>query len=107
MESPYEADVKACIEVMKNDGIILYPTDTIWGLGCSALNEKAMGKIFDIKKRSPHKSFVLLMTDVKQLSKYIANPIPPGVPAGKVYSANYGYLRRCHSFAGCRHCKRW
>lgn len=76
METPYEQDVKHCISVMNNDGVILYPTDTIWGLGCDAHNVKAIEKIFDIKRRDKHKSFVLLMTDVRQLSKYIANPLP-------------------------------
>jgi L-threonylcarbamoyladenylate synthase len=74
MDSPFESDVKNCIQVIKNDGVILYPTDTIWGIGCDAHNEKAIQKIFEIKKRDTKKSFVLLMTDAKQLSKYIANP---------------------------------
>jgi L-threonylcarbamoyladenylate synthase len=76
METPYEDDVKTCVQVMNHDGVILYPTDTIWGLGCSAQSEQAIDKIFEIKKRSPQKSFVLLMTDVKQLSRYLANPLP-------------------------------
>lgn len=76
MESPYEVDVKHCVETMKNDGVILYPTDTIWGLGCDAHHEKAIEKIFEIKKRDKQKSFVILMTDVRQLSKYIADPLP-------------------------------
>ena len=76
MESPYETDIKQCVQILKNDGVILYPTDTIWGLGCDAHHEKAIEKIYQIKQRELHKSFVLLMTDVKQLSNYIANPIP-------------------------------
>jgi L-threonylcarbamoyladenylate synthase len=76
METPYEDDVKTCVQVMNHHGVILYPTDTIWGLGCSAQSEQAIDKIFEIKKRSPQKSFVLLMTDVKQLSRYLANPLP-------------------------------
>lgn len=74
MESPFEIDVKNCINTLQNGGVILYPTDTIWGLGCDVRNENAIQKIFEIKKREPQKSFVLLMTDAKQLAKYIANP---------------------------------
>ncbi len=76
METPYESDVKACVQSMTQGGVILYPTDTIWGLGCDAHQAEAIDRIFEIKKRSPHKSFVVLMTDTRQLSKYLANPLP-------------------------------
>ena len=73
-ENIFENDVKKCVSIIKEHGVILYPTDTIWGLGCDIKNEKAIEKIFKIKKRDKQKSFVILMTDVQQLSKYIANP---------------------------------
>ncbi|MBK7761911.1 MAG: Sua5/YciO/YrdC/YwlC family protein [Bacteroidetes bacterium] len=76
MNTEYDHDIKACIDIMKLDGVILYPTDTIWGLGCDATNEKAIDKLFKIKHRDTKKSFVLLMTDVKQLSQFLANPLP-------------------------------
>jgi len=76
MISEYEPDVKACTEILKEGGVILYPTDTIWGLGCDATNEAAIDKIFAIKHRDPSKSFVLLMTDVKQLRYFLVNPLP-------------------------------
>lgn len=75
-QNPFENDVQKCVETIRQNGVILYPTDTIWGLGCDAENETAIQKIFEIKKRDKQKSFVLLMTDVNQLSKYIANPLP-------------------------------
>ncbi|MCC6447839.1 MAG: threonylcarbamoyl-AMP synthase [Chitinophagaceae bacterium] len=74
-EKPFEIDVQNCVKTMLQDGVILYPTDTIWGLGCTADNEKAIEKIYQIKKRDKVKSFVILMTDVKQLLKYLANPV--------------------------------
>ncbi|MBK7690487.1 MAG: threonylcarbamoyl-AMP synthase [Bacteroidetes bacterium] len=74
MDSPFEKDVKNCVLTLQQDGVILYPTDTIWGLGCDVQNEKAIQKIVDIKKRDPNKSFIVLMTDVRQLAKHIANP---------------------------------
>lgn len=72
----YEQDVKVCNDILKLGGVILYPTDTIWGIGCDATNEDAVEKLFKIKHRDAKKSFVLLMTDVKQLSQFIANPLP-------------------------------
>lgn len=76
MKIEYEKDIKSCIECFNSNGVILYPTDTIWGIGCNAQDEVAIEKIYQIKSRDKNKSFVLLMTDVKQLSKYIANPLP-------------------------------
>lgn len=76
MTKPYENDIQACMQAFDRHGVILYPTDTIWGLGCRADDEEAIQKIFQIKQRSPQKSFILLMTDVKQLSRYIASPPP-------------------------------
>lgn len=72
----YEQDIKVCNDILKLGGVILYPTDTIWGIGCDATNEQAVAKIFAIKHRDQNKSMVLLMTDVKQLSQFIANPLP-------------------------------
>jgi len=74
--SAYETDIKNCMNYMQQHGVILYPTDTIWGLGCDAMDVKAIRKIYDIKKRDEYKNFVLLMTDVKQLNQYIASPLP-------------------------------
>lgn len=76
MIKPYENEIQACMQAFDRHGVVLYPTDTIWGLGCKADDEKAIQKIFQIKQRSQQKSFVLLMTDVKQLSRYIASPPP-------------------------------
>lgn len=76
----FELDIKNCVRVLDAGGIILYPTDTIWGLGCDARNEKAVEKIIELKKRALHKSFVVLMSDVTQVRKYIAIP-PPDLEA--------------------------
>jgi L-threonylcarbamoyladenylate synthase len=50
-------------EVIKNGGVILYPTDTVWGLGCDATNEEAINKIFEIKKRALNKSMIILVNE--------------------------------------------
>jgi len=66
-----EEDLKKALEVLRNGGIILYPTDTIWGLGCDATNEEAAAKIYAIKKRSDSKSMLVLMENVNLLERYV------------------------------------
>ncbi|MDD4141775.1 MAG: L-threonylcarbamoyladenylate synthase [Bacteroidales bacterium] len=68
--------VSETVEILRNGGTILYPTDTIWGIGCDATNEKAVDKIFKIKKRPPEKSPILLIDDELKLFDYVIG-IPP------------------------------
>ena len=63
--------IDKAIEVLNNDGIILYPSDTVWGLGCKSNNENVIQKLYDIKKRVIKKKFILLLADDRQLNKYI------------------------------------
>ncbi|HEY0272844.1 MAG TPA: L-threonylcarbamoyladenylate synthase [Chitinophaga sp.] len=72
----FEQDLTAALAVLRAGGTILYPTDTIWGLGCDATNENAVRKIFDLKQRPAHKSLVLLLADVKAIFQYVAHPHP-------------------------------
>lgn len=64
-------DINKAVEIIKREGTILYPTDTIWGIGCDATNEKAVKKIYDIKKRSEAKSLIILVSDLTMLEKYV------------------------------------
>ncbi len=64
-------DLKKAVEVLQNGGIILYPTDTIWGIGCDATNEKAVQKIYEIKKREDSKSMLVLMENINLLERYV------------------------------------
>ena len=57
--------------ILESGGLILYPTDTIWGIGCDATNEKAVQSIFDLKKRSYDKPFVLLVNSIEMLKNYV------------------------------------
>ncbi|MDR1725575.1 MAG: threonylcarbamoyl-AMP synthase [Bacteroidales bacterium] len=59
------------LEILANGGVILYPTDTIWGIGCDATNEEAILKVQKIKGRVADKSLIVLMSDVKMLSDYV------------------------------------
>ena len=63
--------IKQAIETINKEGVILYPTDTIWGLGCDATNSKAINKIYSIKNRETTKPLILLMHSTEMLSRYI------------------------------------
>ena len=64
---------KAC-EVLKNGGIILYPTDTIWGIGCDATNEAAVKRVYELKHREDNKAMLVLLDDVGKLASYVEVP---------------------------------
>ena len=66
-------EVKKAVEVMRNGGVILYPTDTIWGIGCDATNEDAVKKVFAIKRREEAKSMISLVDSADRLSRYVRN----------------------------------
>ncbi|HAH24198.1 MAG TPA: threonylcarbamoyl-AMP synthase [Prolixibacteraceae bacterium] len=64
-------DIKAALEVLQKGGVILYPTDTIWGLGCDACNEEAVKRIYAIKNRIDSKSMLVLMENAALLDRYV------------------------------------
>ena len=68
-------DIEKALEVLRTGGVILYPTDTIWGLGCDATNEEAVKKIFKIKQRSDQKSLLVLLDNPGKIPSYV-NEIP-------------------------------
>ena len=68
-------DLKNALDVMKKGGVILYPTDTIWGIGCDAINTKAVERIYQIKKREDSKSMLMLVDESWRVSDYI-NEVP-------------------------------
>jgi L-threonylcarbamoyladenylate synthase len=70
----FNADIEACLSVLENGGLILYPTDTIWGIGCDATNEDAVEKIFALKKRIETKALIVLIADERSLLQYVASP---------------------------------
>lgn len=69
-----EQEVDKAIESLKRGEVILYPTDTIWGLGCDAMNEKAIRHIYSIKKREDSKSLIILVADERDILQYVAAP---------------------------------
>lgn len=64
-------DINKCIEVLKAGGIILYPTDTVWGLGCDATNEEAVKKIYALKQREDSKSMIVIVANDGMLQKHV------------------------------------
>jgi len=71
-----QEEIKHSVELLKKGKIILYPTDTIWGIGCDATNQKAVQKIFNLKGRKQTKSMIILVDDVDKLKDYI-KIVPP------------------------------
>jgi L-threonylcarbamoyladenylate synthase len=69
----FSKDIGACLEVLHNGGLILYPTDTIWGIGCDATNAAAVAKIYELKKRSDEKSMIVLLAEQRDLLNYVAH----------------------------------
>lgn len=69
--STLNEEIKKACEIMSQGGVILYPTDTIWGIGCDATNEKAVEKVYRIKKRDDSKSMLVLLDTTAKLDYYI------------------------------------
>ena len=67
----YSDDIDKSIKILEEGGTILYPTDTIWGIGCDATNKAAVDKVFRIKNRSEAKSLIVLIDNIDKLSVYI------------------------------------
>ena len=70
----FSNDIEQCLKVLKEGGTILYPTDTIWGIGCDATNALAVEKIIALKQRPVEKSFVVLVASEKDVLQYVAAP---------------------------------
>lgn len=65
------AEIQKALEVLRSGGIILYPTDTVWGIGCDATDPAAVAKVYEIKKRADSKSLVLLASDMDMICRYV------------------------------------
>jgi L-threonylcarbamoyladenylate synthase len=72
----FEQDIELCLKTLKEGGLILYPTDTIWGIGCDATNAEAVEAVYALKKRSDEKAMIILLTDENDILKYVTQPNP-------------------------------
>ena len=70
----FENNIEECLKVLQSGGLILYPTDTVWGIGCDATNEAAVEKIYAIKQRPDNKAMIVLLADERDVLKYVAAP---------------------------------
>ena len=66
-----QTEINKAFQTIKEGGLILYPTDTVWGIGCDASNAEAVKKIYDLKKREDSKALICLVTDDRMLKKYV------------------------------------
>ena len=67
----FNNDIDKCVAVLESGGIILYPTDTIWGIGCDATNSEAVKKIYQLKNRADEKSMIVLLAQEDDILKYV------------------------------------
>lgn len=70
-QHPDSGDLRQALETLRTGGVILYPTDTIWGLGCDALNPQALARINEIKGRDAGKNAIILLENDNQLQSYV------------------------------------
>jgi L-threonylcarbamoyladenylate synthase len=66
----FKYDIENCIKVLSSGGLILYPTDTVWGIGCDSTNEEAVSKIYKLKNRNESKSMIILVANEKDILNY-------------------------------------
>lgn len=67
----WQEDIRKAVEVMKQGGVILYPTDTVWGIGCDATNAEAVKKVYEIKRREDTKAMLVLVDSDNRIQRYI------------------------------------
>ena len=92
-----EEDIRNAVETMRRGGVILYPTDTVWGIGCDATNAEAVKRVYDIKQRDDSKALICLVDSDARMQRYFRNipdvawqlidslqaPTPDDAPSGK------------------------
>lgn len=72
MNNEIKTEIENTVRVLDEGGVIVYPTDTVWGIGCDALNSRAVDKVYKIKRRNESKSLIVLLGDFEALGKYVA-----------------------------------
>ena len=75
----YKEDIRAAVEVMNRGGVSLYPTDTIWGIGCDATNAEAVKRVYEIKKRDDSKALITLVDSEAKIEFYVREGPDVGV----------------------------
>lgn len=70
----FSTDIASCVTTLQQGGVIVYPTDTVWGIGCDATNAAAIDKVFALKQRPANKSMIVLLADEHDLQHYVSLP---------------------------------
>jgi L-threonylcarbamoyladenylate synthase len=70
----FDNDIEQCLKVLRGGGLILYPTDTVWGIGCDATNEQAAQRIYRLKNRQDNNALIVLVAEERDVLQHIANP---------------------------------
>lgn len=73
MNEDFKEDIKNAVAAMRKGGIILYPTDTIWGIGCDATNHDAVARVYELKRRADNKAMLVLVDSDATLGRYVAD----------------------------------
>ena len=73
-ENPQMRLIRKAVDILENGGIVIYPTDTVYGIGCDLLNRRAIERIYDIKQRSRKQPFSFICADLKDISQYAIVP---------------------------------
>ena len=97
----FDKEVKHCCELLEQGKVIIYPTDTIWGIGCDATNPDAVDKVFAVKERTKGKSLIVLVDSVDMLKDYVENfpKVAPDIigaaknPLSIIYSESKGLAK--------------
>jgi len=84
-ELEIEIEISKSVDLLRKGKVLLYPTDTVWGIGCDATNNKAVQKVYQIKERSKNKSMILLLDDIDKLKQYMEKV--PGVAYDLIQNA--------------------
>lgn len=101
----FDLEVTKCCDLLKEGKVIIYPTDTIWGIGCDATNYDAVEKIYKVKERSKGKGLIVLVDSIEMLKDYVNNlpPIAPDIiraaknPLSVIYSESKGLAKNVSS----------
>jgi L-threonylcarbamoyladenylate synthase len=72
----FDTDIEEALKALRSGGLILYPTDTVWGIGCDATNAEAVSEIYKLKKREDGKSMIVLLANENEIPKYVSDPYP-------------------------------
>lgn len=72
----FEEDIRQAVKTLREGGLILYPTDTVWGIGCDATRPEAVSKVYELKKRADSKALIVLVNRVEDLDRYV-DEVPP------------------------------